>query len=272
MKKEIRQIKDGIVQVTTADERWYVKEVKDKKTGLPEIKYVPSVTWIKSYYYTSPFLVRWIADKGMTEAEMIKNEAGIKGDKIHKATEDIDKGLEIKYDDKYINRTTGFEEELSTEEYEAILSYRDYIDKEQPELIASEMTVFNKEDSEEEYAGTLDRIFGIYNDGVRQIYIVDIKTSKSIYKDMALQLSAYSNADIDYKKLGITDKEWESRKLLILQIGYTRNKNGYKATEIEDKYYLFASTYKVWQEENPDSKPKQRDLPLSIKSEFRTKK
>jgi len=278
MKKYIKEMitvnGEKVCQVTTTDERFYAKETKNQTTGLPEIKFFPSVTWIKSYYYTSPYLIKWIAEKGLTEAETILKEAGLKGDKIHQATEDLDEGLEIAIDAKYLNKANGEREELTVEEYEAIMSYRDYIDKEKPELLANELTVFNKNNSEEEYAGTLDRIFsiGFIKDKVRQIWIIDLKTSKSIYKDMIIQVSAYSHADIDYKKMGITDEEWKNRKLAILQIGYKRNKNGYKFTEIQDKYYLFKTAYQTWKEENPYTKPKQRDFPLVIKSDFRTNK
>ena len=48
MQKIIKEMNDGIVQITIADERWYVKEIiKDKKK---ETHFVPSVTWITSYY------------------------------------------------------------------------------------------------------------------------------------------------------------------------------------------------------------------------------
>lgn len=269
MKKEIKEIIkiDGqkVCRITTPDERWYGKEVINPETGLPEMIWLPSTTWIKSYYYTSPYLVKWIADKGLDESERIKKEAGLKGDKIHQATEDIDKGIGVRHDTKYLNKETGEQEELTAEEYEAIMSYRDYIDKEKPELIANEMTVFAKENSPEQYAGTLDRIFRIED----QIYVVDIKSSQSVWKDMIIQLSSYSEAEIDYQKLGITDKEWGNRKLMILQVGYNRNKNRYKATEVENRYDLFQLAYQTWLEENPNNQPKQRDFPLEIKSQFR---
>ena len=275
MKKEFKNIitKNGkrIMQITCPSERFYGKEINNPQTGVPEIAWFPSVTWIKSYYYMSPYLMKWIAEKGLTESENIRNEAGIKGDKVHQATEDIDKGLKIKLDDGYLNKRTGEMEELNVEEIEAIKSYADYIDEVKPELLANEMTIFSKDGSNEEYAGTLDRIWasGFVSDKVRQIWIIDLKTSKSIYKDMMMQVSAYSHSDIDYKSLGITDKEWENRKLAILQLGYARNKKGYKFTEIQDRYDLFKIAYLTWKEENPDSKPFQRDFPLEISSEFR---
>ena len=277
MKKEIKEIitLDGkkVCRITTPDERFYGKETTNPETGVPEIKWVASTTWIKSYWYKSPYLIKWIVNKGETEAEAIRKEAGIKGDKIHQATEDIDKGIGIKIDAPYLNKETGEMEELTAEECEAILSYRDYIDKEKPELLANEMTIFSKEGSEEEYAGTLDRIFakGFVKDKVRQILIVDIKSGQSLYKDMTIQLSAYSQADIDYQKLSITNEEWENRKLVILQVGYNRNKNGWKETEVPDRYDLFKLAYQTWKEENPEAKPKQRDFPLVIQSDYRIK-
>jgi len=264
MKKEIREIltidKQKVCRITTPDERWYGKEVTNQETGLPEIIWLPSVTWIKTYYYTSPYLVKWIAEKGLTEAERIKKEAGTKGDKIHQATEEVDKNGEIGIDAKFLNKETGEMEELDAEELEAIVSYRDFVDSAKPELLANEMVVFA-----DKYAGTLDRIYRIEG----QIWIVDIKTSKTIYKDMILQESAYSHSDIDYKKLGISDEEWKKRKLAILQLGYARNNKRYKFTEVADRMDLFELAYQTWEEENSDAKPKQRDFPLKIESTWR---
>jgi len=260
MQKEIRELitKDGqkIWQITTSDERFYGKQTTNPTTGLPEIIWLPSVTWIKNYYYTSPYLVRWIADKGLTESERIKKEAGTRGDKIHQATEQLEKDGEIRIEDKFLNKETGQMEELTAEELEAVISYKDFIDDTNAEILANEMTVFS-----EKYAGTLDRIFRING----QIYIIDLKSSQSIRKDMIIQLSAYSHTEIDYTGLGITDEEWKARKLAVLQLGYQKNSKKYKFTEIEDRYDLFKLAYSVWQEENPDAKPKQKDFPLVIK-------
>jgi len=270
MEKEIRDIVtvDGkkICRVTTPDSRWYGKEIQNIETGLPEIKWFPSVTWIKGYYYTSPYLTKWIVEKGLTESERIKKEAGVKGDRIHQATEVLDFKGEVGVSDKYPNKETGEMEELTADEVEGINSYKDFVDETHPELLANEMTVFG-----ENYAGTLDRIYRI--DG--QIWIVDLKTGQNIWKDMSLQVGSYSHAKIDYEKLGITEEEWKNRKLAILQLGYkkyrTPGKSKYKFTEIEDRYDLFEMAYKVWEEENPKSKPKQRDFPLVIKSAWRKK-
>lgn len=275
MNKEIKEIitinGEKVCRVTCPDERWYSQEIKNKKTGLPEYFFYPSVTWIKSYYYINQYLIKWIVGKGLDEAEAVKKEAGLKGDKIHQATEDIDKGIKIAINAKYLNKTTGEMEELTADEYEAIMSYRNFIDKEKPELLANEMTVFSPENSQEKYAGTLDRIFamGKTKKGIRQIVIFDIKTSQSIWKDMIIQVSAYGHSDIDYKRLDITNEEWSNRKLFIGQFGYKKNKNKYKITEMPDRYDLFKIAYNIWNEENKNVNPLQRDFPLSLQSQFR---
>lgn len=281
MKKEIKQINKelGLVRITTLDERWYAKVSKDEKTGLPIYEYFPSSTWIASYYYTSPYLIKWIADKGLTEAEAIKQAAGDKGSKVHYACGDIDEGKEIKIDATYLNHTTNQQEELTQEEIDCIMSYTKFVDEYKPYLLANELTAFGQIEGHTAYGGTLDKIFATpmkqMPDGskFREIWILDIKTSSSVRKSHELQISSYSHMDIDYKALGITDEEWENRKLFVLQVGYKRNKNGYKLTEIQDKFELFCDiAYKTFKEENSDIKPQQKDYPLVLKSEFRTKK
>jgi len=268
MKKEIVDIdkSKGIVRVTTQDERWYGKLGKSVKTGLPEHKYYPSSTWIVHYYYTSPFLIEWIAKKGLDEAEAIKQAAGEKGSKIHQGTELLDKGEEIGIGYKLMNWEKGVEEEISFEEYDALIAYKNWFEKTNAEILATEMTVFNEKYS---YAGTLDKIIAIKNPvmpKIRQIYILDIKTSKAISDGHKMQLSSYSHADIDYKKFGITDEEWKNRKLCILQLSYPYNKNKYKFTEIEDCFDDFINVcYRTWEKYNKGSEPKQLFMPLSIK-------
>lgn len=267
MKKEIIDVdkEKGIFRVTTSDERWYVKRGKSVETGLPVHTYYPSATWIVHYYYTSPFLIKWIAEKGLDEAETIKNQAGEKGSKIHLASEMLDMGATLNMGDKLMNHNKGVEEEITTEEWEAILSYKSWFDEAAPRVLATEMTIFNEKYG---YAGTLDKIVAIPNKlmpSVRQIWILDIKTGKVVTEGHKMQISAYSHADIDYKKLEITEEEWANRKLCVLQLGYKLNKQGFKFTEIEDKFRLFLNTMESWKNENPNTKPRQIDLPISIK-------
>ena len=273
MIKEIRVAnkEKRIVQITTLDERWYAREVKDKETGLPKFEFVPSASWIASYCPKGIGLMKWYANLGWDEAQLVMELAGVRGSKIHQATEKIDKGIGIKLNDKFTNPQTGEDEALTTEEYGGVVTFRDWLDVVKPELIISELTAFG-----DGYAGTLDRIYRI-KDEVKEktmkinkgIWVVDLKTSQGIYDSHRAQLSSYSRMDIDYKSMGITDQEWADRKIAILQLGYKRNGQGYKFTEIPDKFNLFLSAKEFWAEANPDAKPKQKDYPLVLEAECR---
>jgi len=265
MKKEIREIENGVMRITTVDERWYSRPVNDKVTGLPTYEFLPSVTWICESYPKGVAFYKYLANKfSWDEAEALKKAAGERGSKVHHATELIEDGAEISIDAKVWSSGTEKEEDLTLEEYEALMSFTTWLDTAKPELLCKEITIFG-----DGYAGTVDRIYRFQNG---DIYIVDLKTSNYIWPSHIIQLSAYSHADINYRKLGIKKAEWDNRKLGILQLGNKRAKAGYKFTNINDQFDLFLHAKAIWAYENPDAKPKQRDYPLSIKSEFRTRK
>ena len=254
MKHEILKIDEQkkIMRITTVDERWYSKPTSADND---EPVFYPSVTWIAEYYPKGIAFYKWLADKGWDEAESIKAAAGNKGSKVHRACKDIDNGKEVKFNDKYMNYETGKEEELTVEEWECLMSFRAWLDAVKPELVEVEVTVFNER---EHYAGTIDRIYKIKDEH----WIVDLKTSQYIWPSHKIQISAYAHTRVDQRcpfKLGI------------LQLGFKRNRNGYKFTEVEDQYDLFLNAKAIWHNENPDAKPKQRDYPLSIAAECRRK-
>jgi hypothetical protein len=49
-----------------------------------------------------------------------------------------------------------------------------------------------------------------------------------------------------------------------LQVGYRRNKAGYKWNEIEDKFPLFLAARQIWASETEGEAPKKRDYPIVI--------
>jgi hypothetical protein len=247
MKKEIREVdpEKGIVQITTYDERWYTKPSNHPVTGLPDYQFVPSVTWIAGHYPKGVQFYKWLADKGWDEAEAIKQAAGDKGSKIHYAIDDLIHGKEIAMNAQYPSKLTGQLEELSVQEYEAILSFADWYNETKPEIISSEYVVFNDEQG---YAGTVDIKCKI--DG--KTYIVDLKSGQHIWSEYELQLSAYKHAE-----QGID-------ALAILQVGYRKNKKKFKFTEIEDKFDLFLAAKQIWANECAGQTPSQKDYPLSV--------
>lgn len=249
MKKIIRTVdkKKGIVQITTADERWYTKQMENKASGIPEITFVPSVTWISSFYPKGVAFYKWLANTGWDESQAIKFAAGDKGSKVHYAVTDLIEGKEIPMTAKYMNPTTEQEEELTLEEYECLMSFADWFKQTKPEVIANELVVWENDYG---YAGTIDLIVKIGD----QDWIIDVKTGQNVWAEYELQLSAYKHAV----------KLEHEPKLAILQVGYKRNKNNWKFTEIVDKFPLFLAAREIWKNETEGAAPQQKDYPLTL--------
>ncbi|TQF41152.1 hypothetical protein UNPF46_08505 [Bradyrhizobium sp. UNPF46] len=247
----------GILQVTIADERWYVKQVTDPATKLPALKYVPSVTWIAGHYPKGIGFYKWLADKGWDESQAIKSAAGDKGSKVHEAISAILRGEEVRIDSKFINPSTEQLEELTLEECDAIKSFVDWKNENKPESIAWDVTVFSEKYG---YGGTIDYICKID----RQVYIIDFKTSAEVWSEYELQVSAYKHPieSGEFNVEGFT--EVSDIKLAILQIGYRRNKAGYKWNEIEDKFPLFLAARQIWANECGGQAPKMREYPIVL--------
>lgn len=241
-RKELKTI-DGkdILQVTTEDERFYLVD------GV----YVPSVTWIASYYPKGSAYVRWVAEHGYSEAELIKQEAATKGSKVHQAVTDILNGLEVKHDAKYMNNEKDVLEELTAVEYGAVMDFTEWLNETQPELLAVDYTIVG-----DGYAGTVD--FKVRIKG--EVWIVDLKTSQDIWPSHELQVSAYKHADSRTEPV-----EEKVDRIAILQVGYRRNKiKHYKFTEIEDQFSLFLDVKNIWAKETAGQQPSQKDFPLSL--------
>ena len=233
--------KDNIVQITTLDERWY--ECPDNK----DVIYRPSSSWIAGYYPKGIAFYKWLAEKGWDESQALKNAAGNRGSKVHQAIEILMNGNTVHMSDQFTNHETGLIEETSVEEWECIMSFVEWFKETKPEIIAFEQVIENKEVN---YAGTMDLKCKI--DG--EVWVVDFKTSAYIWAEHKLQLSSYKHADgnEDVVKQGI------------LQLNYKLNKKKFKFTEIDDKFDLFLSAYKIWEEENKDVQPKQKDYPTEL--------
>ncbi len=256
MKKIIKEVdeKKGIVQVTIADERWYMKPSKDEN-GLPIIKAVPSVTFITGSYPKGVAFYKWLADKGWDESEAIKQAAGNKGSKVHLAIADILQGKEVRIEAKYPN-SEGIEEELTLEECDCILSFVNWFQEVKPKVLAWETAIFSEINN---YAGTIDFICEI--DG--QTWIVDFKTGQYIWPEYELQLSAYKRA-VENGENFFHGVDVTNIKTAILQVGYRRNKNNYKFTEVEDKFNLFQAAQVIWKNEHGSETVSKKDYPIIL--------
>jgi len=242
MKRTIKKVKKGIVQLTTIDERWYIKT-----NGAGEEIFVPSVTWIASYFPKGIGFFKWLANTGWDEAQAQKQAAADKGSKVHQAIVKLLNGETIKMDDELINPDTGEQEELTVEEYECLMSFVLWFNDTKPVTLSREMVVFN---TREKYAGTIDYLCKIGD----KIWLVDFKTSQTIWPEHELQVSAY--------KYALPGPDMIN--LAILQLGYRRNKKGYKFTEIEDNFHLFLSAKAIWAHETKGIAPLKKDYPENL--------
>ncbi len=248
MKIESRLVdeKRGIVQITTADERFY--SIPNKDGG---VDYYPSVTWIvNSGYPKDKTFMKWLASTGWDESQAIKEAAGGKGGTVHNALNTLIRDKSFKIDQRVIDPRTGLDRDLTPEEYECLMSYAKWHEIFKPEVLATDLVVIN---SKFGYAGTIDVIFRING----KVWIIDFKTSQSVWPEYKMQLNAYRNCD------------WIAQYgteigLAVLQIGYKLNKARYKFTEVEDNFPLFLSVRQIWQSNYGDETPFQMDYPMVL--------
>jgi hypothetical protein len=244
MKKVIKQLKDNVWQITTVDERWYLKE--DKVGDNIVQTFVPSVTWVCSYLPKGIGYMKWLAEHGWDESQALMRDAGDKGSKVHEAIALLLDGETVKMDDKLLNKDTGELEEITVEEYECIMSFVRWFNEVNPKIIAKDFLVMKGC----EYAGMIDLLCEI--DGVK--YVVDFKTSQTVFDSHEIQVAAYKHA---------LDKP-EEYACAILQVGYRKNKAGFKWNKIDDKIQLFEAAKVIWYNTNEGVEPKQKDYPMSL--------
>jgi hypothetical protein len=258
MKKEIFQVdkERGICRVTTLDERFYGREGKDPVSGLPTIEWRPSITYIGHFYPKGKGFEQYLKKNG-DDADLILALAGERGSKVHQAIEMLNLAETVKMGDKFANNRTGEPEELTPDEYHCVRTYRDWWQAEGSalyEILGVEEVVWPEgKDAEPggpmHFAGTLDLYVRRIADNTTGV--IDVKTSKDIYPGHIIQVSALAAA----KKA-----DWGG----IIQVGYTRNKHGYKFTETPLRMDLFEAARTIWAYETEGEKPLQRDYPLEL--------
>lgn len=156
------------------------KEVEDSHYYFVDGKFFPSVTTILSETLPTPFALRyWIGEVGNEFAAKRLQEAGERGTKIHEACGMLIKGEEI-------NLEKDFPEKRDKKTLVGFLNWFADYQPQEWKAIPPETTVA----SSLGYAGTLD--YGcLIKD---KPFIIDFKTSASIYDSHKLQTIAYQNA------------------------------------------------------------------------------
>ncbi len=257
MKKEIKQIINGICRVTTTDSRFYTREGKDAVTGLPTIEWRRSITHIAHFYPKGRQYEEYLKKAG-EDADEILNLAGERGSKVHQAIEVLNNADVVLMDDKFISNRTGEWEELTPDEYGCIMDYKRWWDMEgckEYKILEAEQTIWPEgilhDKKPLDFAATLDIFVERIADGKKGV--IDIKTSKAIYDNHIIQVSAIGEAvQADFQA--------------ILQVGYKPNKSRYKFTDIPRRMDLYWLAWGICEREAEKSKdePQQKDFPLTI--------
>lgn len=252
---ERREIKNGLIQITTPDERFYWR-AEDNKDFY-------SSTWICSYTPAGAALIEFFKREGQN-ADVIRDQRGDVGRKVHQAIELL-VSRKIEEGKGYIDLDTDLFQDsrdnpvpLNGEECEILLSWvnwwKELNEQYEVKILEHESTGFNEQYG---YAGTRDlRVHLTPRAGTKTkeslggTWTIDYKTSKSIYTSHEAQLASYGRFP-----------GAEKDRLAILQIGYKLNKRGYKFTEIPDKWNLFVAAYEFFLAENVGKQPKQFQIP-----------
>jgi len=203
------------------NEHWYESP---KKKGV----YYPSVTYVTGFLPKGQFFERYLAEQGSyEEAQKILKEAGERGTRVHEASEVLDRGGVISYENSG----------LTDEEYQLLSFYVEWHKKYKPEIIHVELKLIS---DKHKLGGTSDRIYIIgVIDGLRTL--LDLKTSKSaIFDSHWLQVSAYADM---YEWL----KKEKIDQVAILRLT-SKRKDGYEyivrdRAEWQADYKQFKRTY-----------------------------
>ena len=153
------------------------KEIDDEHFYYVDGKFSPAVTKILGETLPMPYALRqWIGEVGNDKAEQRLQQAGDRGTHLHDACERLLKGEEI-------NLLNDFPKAADKK---CLVAFSNWCAEYQPIIKGTEFTVASRSG----YAGTLDILCEIE----KELYIVDIKTSRSIYDSHKLQIAAYQNA------------------------------------------------------------------------------
>ena len=207
--------------------------------------FVPSVTTILEAYPKDASYFQWIKSVG-SDADTIRDEAGKRGTIVHELTERYDMGYEISCVDEQGRP------QYKMLEWAMFERYVDFTNEFKPNVELMELHMASEKLG---YAGTLDRV--ITMDG--KTYLVDIKTSNSIYPSYWLQLAAYRELLGDLHKIDGVAILWLNAKTR------TRGKKGdiqgvgWQMVIREDSTQdlkLFNNTFELWKALNEDIKPR----------------
>ncbi len=236
-------------QITIGDQRYY------KKDGF----YFPSVTYILSYYPKGKQFEQFLKDNG-DNANEIAREAAERGSNVHKAIEYMLEGNDLRW-----IKENGYAS-YSLDEWLMIVRFAEFWNEHKPKLVASELHIFS---GTHKFAGTIDLVLEIN----KELWIIDIKTSKGLYITYDLQTAAYAKAwnELNERKINKTGILWLKAKTRKPAADKIQGR-GWSLTEtdrtIDQNFEIFNWIYNIFKLENPELKPISESYPNSVKLQF----
>jgi len=233
-------------QANVLDERFYTQDNKI---------FYPSVTTVLNAYPKGAFFEQWLRDTG-NNSKTILREAGEQGTKVHNAIDDFLKGSPVTWIDDNGNAF------FTLKEWQMINRFMKFFSVVDNTGFLSESIVF---DNKLKLGGTMDLVCKING----ETWLIDYKTSNAIHKTYRMQLAMYKQMFENQSKMKI-----DRYGVLWLNAATRTDKppmqgKGWQIKEFtkffEDDFKLFGHTRAIWDEENPDYKPKNLAFPNKFK-------
>jgi hypothetical protein len=247
-------------RVQFLDSRFY----RDPESGV----FVPSVTTVLEAYPKGAQYYEWLKKHGQ-DADEIRDEAGRRGSVVHEATEVLDLGGELEL------MSPDGSPRYKLSEWAMISRYVEFRERFPARMHAVETKLACGELG---YAGTLDRLMTFEETG--ETFLVDIKTSGSVWQQYWLQQAAY------HELLHVTgaiakmfpDGEVPEVKLAILWLNAKTRSDGKKGAiqgagwqlitqskPTPDLLRIFNNVRETWLMEHQDEQPRTTSYKLNLK-------
>jgi CRISPR/Cas system-associated exonuclease Cas4 (RecB family) len=170
------------------------KEVDDTHYYFVDGVYFPGITTILSETLPTPMALKnWLGEVGNEVANRKLNAAGEKGTLIHNTCESLLKGEKVNLVETFPAKNK-FDIANAEKDKKCVIGFINWINEVQPILKKHsdiEFTIASKDG----YAGTVDLFCYIKNKkGKEEPWIIDFKTSASVYDSHKFQITAYQKA------------------------------------------------------------------------------
>ena len=238
---------EKIEQINFIDSRFY-------KIG--DCTYYPSMTTILQYFPKGKYFEQWLKEVG-TNADIISEKAAKEGKLVHDLIELGIKTGQLKW------LTEEQKAKYSSKVWEQVTRFHDFWKTYSPKPILVEEFVYSHT---EKFGGTLDLLIELDN----QVWLLDIKTSKHLYRSYDLQLAGYAKAlkecaNISIDKAGIIWLKSKS-KYPSRTSGKYQGKN-WEIKEVVDldlAFKSFQNINTIYKYDNPICKPLFKTLPTIL--------